>query len=198
MSRLPEIPVSNSNPAPNNFMRRNANRGQSLVNAMWSDDVRSSALSQSKKAKSDSQLVKPTPNNNGLRADVGDLLSVLHTEGFCGRLDPKSFDHSLKYDEWIRLPSGRKSQNSKRVIIPTPMELYDMDYSGSDGKAGLISCDSTVSSGCSNDSSSRKRSREEIVINGLQKRGLTAASKSATVERDLSSLILNKRMPSPR
>jgi hypothetical protein len=129
------------------------------VNAAWSSDHRESTTSeQQKKARSDSRLEKNLH-------DMGDLLSSLHTQAFCGQLDPTSFDHSLKYDEWIRLPSGKKSDNSKRVIIPTPAEMYQTENcTMMDGKPRKVSggsCDTTVTSSDSHDSC-RKRSRQQI------------------------------------
>lgn len=187
--------------APTSTMRRASSQKECQVNAAWSDQ-RETKIAQQKKAKSDS----------GLKFQgVGDLLSSLHTQQFCGQLDPASFDHSLKYDEWIRLPSGRKSENSKRVIIPTPAAMYQTENSTildtqSRRYAGG-SCDTTVTSSESLDSAGRKRSRHEISV-GQKEAGVfnrrptgfgARSTTSALMSSDFASLRLqNKKAPFPK
>jgi hypothetical protein len=89
--------------APPNMLKRASNQQECQVNAAWSSDHRESTTSeQQKKARSDSRL------ETNLH-DMGDLLSSLHTQAFCGQLDPTSFDHSLKYDEWM--------ENQERFLV---------------------------------------------------------------------------------
>lgn len=128
-------------------------------NATWSPPSRNQFCE--KRTKSESHLVKNGSKEEAEKSvlispeeDLRELLSALHTHEFCGKMNPTNFDHSLDDDEWVRLPSRRggggsgEEKKTKRVIIPTPKEMYDEPHS----------CDTTVSSAASGDSG-KKRSR---------------------------------------
>lgn len=128
------------------------------TNATWSPPSRKQFCE--KWTKSESHLVTNGSKEEAEKSmlispeeDLRELLSALRTTEFCGKLNPTNFDHSLDDDEWVRLPRRRGGRGSgekktKRVIIPTPKEMYDEPHS----------CDTTVSSAASGDSG-KKRSR---------------------------------------
>jgi hypothetical protein len=153
-------------------MRRSSNRETSRSNATWSN------LDQSdqKRAKSERSLLQRSKSID--ESSFQELLSSLHSSEFCGKIDPTvNFDHSLKYNEWIRLPNGRnKSEKTKRCIIATPMEMYE---------GQVDTCDITVSSATSSDSD-RKRRRHEMCHD--ESKSITGAFNSMTLGTTSSSI----------
>ena len=148
------------------MMRRNSNHEISKSNASWGTadaPPRRSSHGQNvqKRAKSESAVVEGTQfgaSENSLASDANlrSLLSTLHSPEFCGMLRPINFDHSLKGDEWIRLPKGRNiNEKAKRYIIPTPVELYEGN------PESFVSCDATISSETSFDSG-KKRTFQDV------------------------------------
>jgi hypothetical protein len=161
------FPLIFTNPNFLKMLRRNSIHEPSKANATWGTEVvpRRSSHSQKlqKRAKSENALLveggsRFGSSKNSLASDANllSLLSSLQSPEFCGKLQPIDFDHSLKGDEWIRLPKGRNlNEKAKRYIIPTPMELYEAS------PERFVSCDATVSSETSFDSR-KKRTFQDL------------------------------------
>ncbi len=138
--------------------RTSSHETSSQLNADWiQDDIHDQRFGVQKRAKSDSNILTGNEVTSFAKdQSVRELLASLRSTKFCGQIERLKFDHSLKHDEWIRLPSGRRKGDTARLrIIPTPKALYDDNMNSS------MSCDHTISSGNSGEWC-KKRSMQEI------------------------------------